>query len=232
MQSTPFIINDIELKSDGTVTFSVMEDDVDTLVEDFANMSPTTGDAKGISGKFASWNFSKGARIEAMEDSENTVLTTIKGSEAECSAIDAKVENVSIRVNNATASNAIFRLYSSIDNGLTWVPVNTVEGSANPSVRGGETITLHYNTGSLEKPAFRLAQFTGSASARCAVELMEITLMQDKESGVSVLYEETDQECGEVKWYSISGYQVSATNVPGIYIKVSGGRATKVHVVD
>lgn len=56
--------------------------------------------------------------------------------------------------------------------------------------------------------------------------------MQDKESGVSVLYEETDQECGEVKWYSISGYQVSAPNVPGIYIKVSGGRATKVHVVD
>ncbi len=231
MQSTPFVIDNIEFTSDGTVTFSVMEDDVPTLVEDFANMSPTTGDAKGISGKFASWNFSKGARIEAMEDSENTVLTTIKGSEAECSAIDAKVENVSIRVNNATTSNAIFRLYSSIDNGLTWVPVNTVEGSANPSVRGGETVTLHYNTGALEKPAFRLAQFTGSASARCAVELMEITVMQDKESGVRVLDEEADQECGEVKWYSISGYQVSAPNVPGIYIKVSG-RASKVHVMD
>ena len=92
-------------------------------------------------------------------------------------------------------------------------PVNTVEGSANPSVRGGETITLHYNTGSLEKPAFRLAQFTGSAIGTMCGGTNKITLMQDKESGVSVLYEETDQECGEVKWYSISGYQVSAPNV-------------------
>ncbi len=154
-----------------------------------------------------------------MEDSENTVLTTIKGSEAECSAIDAKVENVSIRVNNATASNAIFRLYSSIDNGLTWSPVNTVEGSANPSVRGGETITLHYNTGSLEKPAFRLCAVHRKRIGTMCGGTNKITLMQDKESGVSVLYEETDQECGEVKWYSISGYQVSAPNVPGIYIK-------------
>ncbi len=39
-----------------------MEDDVDTLVEDFANMSPTTGDAKGISGKFCLLEFFKGCK--------------------------------------------------------------------------------------------------------------------------------------------------------------------------
>lgn len=230
MVSTPLVIDNITQADDGTVCFTVKADDVPTLMEDFAAMQPTTGDAQDIYGRFTTWNLTKGARIEYVENQEETRLTTIKGSEIECAAIDATVENVAILVDNATASNAIFRLYSSTDNGSTWVPVNTVEGTANPSVRHGETTTIHYNTGSLVKPSFRLIQFTGSASSRCIVEKMEIGLKPGTESGIDNITEAEVPSESTVKWFGINGICVNKPTAPGTYIKVTDNKAKKIHI--
>lgn len=230
MLSTPLILDNITQADDGRVYFSIKADNVPTLMEDFAAMLPTTGNAQDIQGRFTTWNLTKGAKIELAEETEETMLTTIKGSEVECAAIDATVENVAIRVNNATTSNAIFRLYYSTGKGSAWIPVNTVEGTANPSVRHGETTTIHYNTGLLEKPSFRLVQFTGSASARCIVERMEIGLKPGTESGIdntTVTVHATDDG---PKWFSIDGRRINSPVTPGTYIQVNGGKARKIQI--
>lgn len=231
MVSTPFVIENITQDEDGTVCFNVIADNVPTLMEDFSAMQPTQDDIQGINGRFATWTLMKGARIEARnEDSEETMLTTVKGSEVECGRIDATVENVAIRVNNATTSNAIFRLYSSTDNGNTWKPVNAVEGTANPSVRQGETITIHYNTGALEKPSLRLVQFTGNATARCVVERMEISLKPGSQSSIHDVVKEWHPGPETERWFDIYGRGISSPDAPGIYIKVTGSKAQKVKI--
>lgn len=231
MVSTPFVIENIMRGDDGKVSFSVRADDVPTLMEDFAVMQPTDGDAQNVSGRFAKWNLTKGARIEKKNDgTDDTKLTTVKGSEVECSLTDATVENVTIRINNGTTSNAIFRLYSSTDNGTTWMPVNTVEGSANPSVRNEETMTIHYNTGILVNPSLRLVQFTGNSSARCTVEYIELGLKPGTASGIENIIRTGKGASAKVKWFNIDGCSISSPKTPGTYIKVTGNKAKKIQI--
>lgn len=226
--SSPIVIENITVDADGAVSFKAVNDEVPTLVEDFALMSPTTQDAKGVEGRFTSWDFTKGARIELMADAATPVLTTVKGSEAQSGEIDATVENVAITITNPTTSPAVFRLYSSTD-GKTWKPVSTVEGSSNPSVKKGETVTLHYTTGSLQKPAFRLAQYSGNATSRCIVSKIELSVKPGSgTAGIGSI--EADFSDAPAQWYNLQGRPISKPTAPGIYIKVEGGKAKKIAI--
>ncbi len=222
--STPIVLDNITANEDGSITFSTIADNVPTLVEDFALMPATSKDTTDVEGRFTTWSFSKGARIES--DDETTSLTTVKGSEIVSGAIDATVENVEVEIDNPTSTNAAFRLYSSVDNGVTWRPVNTVDGLANPSVKKGETAILRYNTGALEKPALKFAQYTGNATAKCIVKRIQLSVKAGSGSaGVDNIV--TDDANTVTRWFNLQGQPVANPAAGGIYIKVNGTKAVK-----
>lgn len=227
--STPVVVENITADSDGTISFKAVKDEVPTLVEDFALMGITTQDSTGVQGRFTSWSFTKGARIEIPEDAATPMLTTMKGSEAQSGVIDATVENVAITITNPTASAAIFRLYASTDGGDTWKPVSTVGGTANPSVKKGETVTIHYSSGLLPEPALRLAQYSGNTSSRCLVSKIELGVKPGSSTS-AIGSIETERTDGPAKWYNLQGHPISKPATPGIYIKVENGKSRKIAI--
>ena len=230
--SSPLVLGDITRADDGAVSFTVTKDDVPTLVEEFDLMDATADDATGVKGRFASWDFSKGALIEKTDSAAVSSLTTVKGSEIQCTPVDATVENVAVTINNLSRSSAVFRLYRSTDGGTSWHPVNSVEGTANPSVKGLATATIRYNTGKLEKPALRLEQFTGSTTGRCTIARIELGITPGSQSAVTDITADTAPAAGDgtERWYNLQGAQVTDHAAPGIYIRVSGTEARKVMV--
>lgn len=229
MNSTPLVLEDIAVAADGSVSFKVVADDVPTLMEDFSTMPATAIDTTGVMGRFTAWNFLKGARIVWPDESDHGALTTVKGAEVESGKIDATIENVSLTITNPTSSNAIFRLYSSVDGGATWRPVSTIEGTANPSVKRGEKMVIHYNTGELQNPALRIVQYTGHASSSCTINRFELSIKPGSGTAgiVPVISDAGAADC-PVVWYNILGHPVAEPSVPGLYIKVTGDKAEKI----
>lgn len=227
--STPLVLADIADNDNGTISFSVKSDAAPSLSEDFSEMPATTGDSEGLEGRFASWKLSKGALIETDSETGINHLIMKKGAEAESSVIDYMVENASVSITNPSSTSAVFRFYSSVDDGKTWVPVKTVEGTAVPSVKSGTT-TIHYSTGTLEKPMFRLVQYTGSSSQKCMVN--RITLgVEGKQVPTSIGTLEADgADTLPEAWYDLHGRRISHPTQPGIYVKTAGGKSKKIIV--
>ena len=227
MVSTPLVLDNIARAADGSVSFTVKSDDVPTLVEDFRTMAPTSADTTGMEGRFAQWELKGGARIES-DSTAGSRLTTVKSAEAICSPVDATVENVAITITNPTTSNAVFRLYSMAEGTTAWKPVSTVQGSANPSVKAGSTMTIHYNTGTLVKPRLRLMQYTGNTQVRCTVERVELGIRPGTSGVESIEVEAAGTRADG--WYDLQGRPVTEPSAPGLYIRVEGGKAGKVAV--
>ncbi|WP_300302006.1 M6 family metalloprotease domain-containing protein [uncultured Muribaculum sp.] len=227
MVSNPLVIESIAISQDGNVTFDVKKDEVPTLLEDFALMEPAEGDAEDVAGRFARWTFLKGAAIVKPGTDGASKLATIKGSEIICNTIEADVENVAITITNPTTSNAIFRLYTSIDGG-EWITAKTVSGSSSPSVGKGQTLAIHYNTGSLVNPSLKLMQVSGSITDKCFVDCVEVMLKAGSDpSGVDgILF---DGMQAQEEWYDIHGRHIAVPEAAhGVFIRRCGNEVVKV----
>lgn len=228
MVSNPLVMENIAITQEGNVTFNVKKDEVATLLEDFALMDPTTGDAADVEGRFAKWTFTKGAVIEKPDADGASMLATWKGSEVICGTIEADVENVAITITNPTASNAIFRLYTSTDGG-EWTTVRTVSGSTSPSVTKGQTMTIHYNTGSLVNPSLKLMQVSGSTTEKCIVDRVELMLKPGSgPSGVDDILSDGIASDDE-EWYDIHGRRIAVPDeAHGVFIRRCGNEVVKI----
>lgn len=229
MAATPLVLHDISRNGDGSVSFTVKTDNVPSLVEDFQTMEPTTQDVTDVEGRFTRWDFTHKARIVEKPDSSGVELQTVKGSEIFMAPIDGTVEGVNITVVNPTATAAIFRFYYSTDNRQTWKTVATIENQTNPSVAKGSTTTLRYNFGSLEGAHFRIAQYTGSTTVPCTVDNLTMTVKSGTESAGENIIDRIPSADGPAVWYTLTGQRLTGVpTLPGLYLKTSGGKVSKV----
>lgn len=230
MMSTPLVIENIAQGEDGSVSFSIAEDNVPTLVEDFQSVSPDDVGSAEFQGRFAVWTLSNKAALNYDAATDVYSLNTVKGSEVVCQPFGGDVENMQIAISNLGSSSAIFRLYTSTDGGATWRPVSSVEGTANPSVKGNTQATIHYNTGSLVNAAYRIVQFSGSTTVPCTVERVQFAVKASTPSGIEDVMTDfgAADEDGSEQWYDLMGRPVSVPTAPGIYLRRHSGKTEKI----
>ena len=136
MASSPLVVENIGYDGDGNISFTVSADNTPTLVEDFATMELTDADCDNMQGRFTSWSLGSGARVQAEED-DTRYAATVKGSTLTCDAFEGDVETCTIKIDNPTSQNVVFRFYYSTDNGAKWIILNTISGTSNPSAAKG-----------------------------------------------------------------------------------------------
>lgn len=225
--STPLVIKEIERNTaDGSITFRVVEDNSPTFIEDFMSMDKTTSDTIGIQGRFTKWDLMNGACVHSEDDGVN-YLATVKNSYLRSYPFDGSVESCAVTIYNPTSQAAIFRLYYSTDNGAVWIPVNTLEGNANPSVARNTEVTIHYSLGDVRNGIFRLNQMSGNATAPCHVKKIEFGMKADSFSGISDIEIGDMPDCEPV-YYDLQGNRVAYPDLPGIYIMKRGFETKKI----
>lgn len=225
--TTPLVIKDIaQNPEDGSITFKVEEDNTPTFIEDFSTMENTKADTIGIQGRFTKWDLMNGACVRFDADSVN-YLATVKNSYIRSYPFDGSVESCAVTIYNASSQSTIFRLYYSTDNGAVWIPVNTLEGNANPSVAKDSEVTIHYTLGDVKNSIFRLSQMSGNASTPCHVKKIEFGMKADSFSGVSDIVVDDKPDC-ETVYYNLQGNRVSSPETPGIYIMKRGSVIKKI----
>lgn len=177
--SSPFLIKDIKEGADSIITFTIEAEDIPSMAEDFEAMDSTSGDGATVErvGRFCTWTLSGGAEVAKTGEGYGNgaqALSFIRKSEVKTSEIDKTVTAVSFSIFNPTSSMAIFCCYSSTDGGNVWKSMSTVDGVANITVTAGGTATVFYNT-EIEKPMFRILEYTGNRTAPCYVDDFSLT---------------------------------------------------------
>lgn len=183
--STPLIIKNIS-ETNGEISFTIETDDHPTDIEDFESMTPTSGDATRLQGKFCSWDL-ENATIAAPEEgwcSGKQAVAMVKKGQITSSELPDHVKQLSYSIYNydpKASSMTTFRCYYSTNGGATWTPAKTIEGIENVTAESMSTTKPIYNL-DLEEPAkFRIVEYTGSASAACYVD--DITFTYDQRQG-------------------------------------------------
>jgi len=225
--STPLVIENIAINQEGIVEIKIAEDEIPTLVEDFALMAPGSENSDSLPGRFSIWELSGGAKVEADSIGDHSVLT-IKGSTLICHSFSGVAENCAVTIDNTSGSNAIFRLYASTDGMKTWLSLSTLEGTANPSIATGKK-TIHYSLGNLSGAAFRLMQYTGSTTQPCHVGRIEFGMKKGTVSAVSEITVGSTESTEEA-WYTLQGIRISRPTSPGIYILRQGTERKKIKI--
>lgn len=254
--ATPLCIKDIAENSDGTVSFSVATANVNSLKEDFEAMAVTDGTDATATGKFCDWTFTKKAAVVEPQEGFGKgmrVVSLVKKSEVATSAIDKKVSAISFYAYNTSSSMAIIRCYYSTDGGSSWTVMKNVDGVENYTVAAGAAIQTFYNI-NVEKPCFKITQYTGSSSVPCYID--DMTISYEQSSAVNTILADSNVKltanCGAdgylsvstdaespVKIYNISGMLIATITpeggvatvqlpAPGFYIVSQQGKSAKV----
>ena len=227
MVSTPLVIENIGYTSDGNIEFTVVADNTPTLLEDFATMELTDGDCDNVQGRFTTWGFKSGAKVMAEEDGSQYVGITKNGILVS-DPFDGEVETCSITIDNPTSQNAIFRFYYSPDGGSKWITLNSIGGSANPSVSKGTTETLNFTIPSQTGALYRIMQFSGSTTSQCKIRNVCFGLRAGSLSGIESVLPDYD-EAQPVEWYNLQGVRISdPSGMHGIFIVKQGSRTCKI----
>lgn len=254
--ATPLSITDIAENADGTVSFSVAAANVNSLKEDFEAMAVTDGSDVTVAGKFCDWTFAKKAAVAETKEgfgNGSRVVSLVKKSEVTTSAIDRKVSAISFNAYNTSSSTAIIRCYYSLDGGDSWATMKNVDGVENYAIAAGATVQTFYNI-SVEKPCFKITQYTGSSSLPCYID--DVSISYEQSSAVSTITADdsatlaascnadgylsvsTDAE-SPVRVYNISGTLIATITpengtavaqlpTPGFYIVTQQGKSVKV----
>lgn len=226
--STPLVLKDITRNSEnGIITFTVFADDSPTYIEDFSSMGLTETDTIAIEGRFTKWDLMKGAKVTADEDSIH-YMATVKNSYITSYPFEGGVETCAVSIANPTSQSAIFRLYYSLDNGTSWVPVNTLEGNANPSVARDTQTIIHYNIGNIKGAMFKLAQMSGNSTTPCHVTRIEFGIRGDSVASINMPTVDIDNENAPTIYYNLQGVRIEHPSSPGIYIMKRGSETKKI----
>ena len=141
---------------------------------------------------------------------------------------DGEVETCSITIDNPTSQNAIFRFYYSPDGGSKWITLNSIGGSANPSVSKGTTETLNFTIPSQTGALYRIMQFSGSTTSQCKIRNVCFGLRAGSLSGIESVLPDYD-EAQPVEWYNLQGVRISdPSGMHGIFIVKQGSRTCKI----
>lgn len=227
MASSPLVVENIGYDGDGNISFTVSADNTPTLVEDFATMELTDADCDNMQGRFTSWSLGSGARVQAEEDGTR-YAATVKGSTLTCDAFEGDVETCTIKIDNPTSQNVVFRFYYSIDNGAKWIILNTISGTSNPSAAKGAETTLNYSLTGQNGASYRLMQFNGNTSVPCKVREITFGLRPGSSSGIGSVVSDFDTD-ETAEWYNLQGVRIAApAEAHGIFIVKQGARTFKV----
>lgn len=260
--ATPLVLKDIAVDADGVVSFDVCNEDIPVLYEDFESFDVMSGSASDVKGKFTDWSFLSGAKVDSVPDSlglGKRAVVTVKSSEITTAAIDAEIESFSLTIINPTSASAIFRAYYSADGSASWISLKNLEGTSNPTVNAGATVSFTYNLGAVKNARFRFTQFSGDKSKQCYIDNVTFNckpgslgigdIVSEVSSPMSVVVSSGElivkapyADGTPVSLYSLQGALVAASSfvsgnarisadIPaGVYVVKSGNAAVKVCV--
>jgi M6 family metalloprotease-like protein len=182
--ATPIILSKISESSDGIISFSTELESIDSDFEDFESINAFSNDTTDVQGSFCKWDFTKcnvvalGGEEESSES--NHAVAMVKGSELVSSTLAKSIQNITVKYINPNSTPAIIRSYYSTDQGTNWTALKTLEGTENPSIAAGDTVTLQYTSIIPKNSQLKFTQFTGSKSS--AGYLDDICLTYEKSS--------------------------------------------------
>ncbi len=170
-------------ETDGVITFKVnKEGDIDQMKEDFETMGTTSASgAKGVRGRFCSWNFTKcGVTAPGSASAcDDTYSVAMKKPSVIATAEPLSVVPFMVAVHffNPSTTAAKFKVQYSLD-GTTW------EDLGEASVAAKEDVNESFKIKSLSGPAYyRVYQVGGSTTAKVYVDNIVFTYYKE-ESGV------------------------------------------------
>lgn len=227
MASSPLVVENIGYTDDGNISFTVRADNTLTLVEDFATMELTNTDCDNMQGRFTTWSFASGAYV--LDDNDGSKYAAmVRGSVVACDRFDGNVETCTIKIDNPTSYNAVFRFYYSNDNGLKWVILNTISGTSNPTAPRNAETTLNFSLAGHSGASYKLMQFSGSDSEICKIREIAFGLRPEESSAIEPVVSDYDAD-SPAQWYNLQGMRIASPGAAhGIFIVRQGGRTFKV----
>lgn len=222
---TPLTLNNISLADNDYISFSVQQEEIPMLIEDFTAMIPNADD-QGARGKFTDWTFANGARIIVPEDGGDAYLSMVKGGEVTALPFNGIVENMCLYIHNTSTQGATFRLSYAEKPSGPWTTLRTATGAALPSVAVGASSELHYKVDSLKEKYYKLTQYTGSGNQACRIDCIEFTINPD--SGYTDVTPIILDNSPNTLWYTMQGQAITKPTTPGLYIRRQNSRTTKV----
>lgn len=171
-QSCSYAIESIA-ETGHNITFNVMNDVPPRhIVEDFENMAVTTGDnPSNILGNFATWNFPKGAVVEAnaIAGMRSAGLQS-PGGLIMTSDINAKLIKLTAQATNQSATTSKVQLQYSLDEGNTWTTASTL------SVPSSASEKLEWRLHGMNQPIrFKIMQTSGAKNKLLLIDDITIT---------------------------------------------------------
>lgn len=209
-------------EKDGVISFTVVQEGgLQTLVEDFEEMEPTTTTSEqNVAGNFSSWTFVKsGVRAPGDDkaEGENSVMMKLPSQIYSTTPVYYDFYLASLTVFNSSSTAAKFSLEYSTDGGATWTRASTSAGLISAEVKGKTTGTCYWplELNNHQGATFRIGQVGGSKTA--AVYADNFTLYYTGEEGGPIKFKRGDVNGDD---------EVNVADVNALVDLILGGKAT------
>lgn len=238
MLPTPLELTDIATNDDGTIDITVSKAANNTYVEDFETMPINNADTTDVSGRFATWNLTNGARVAVTDTvSGNHAVALVKSACLELNPFGKRINSISINLTSASISSSTIRCYYSLDDGSTWILLNNLSGTAAVSVAAGKSTDAQYNFANIansDKIIVRFTETLGNTSLPCYIDNITVIVDVDGDvSGIETVADDihnTDNDCdAPAEYYDLSGHRV-ANPAAGFYIVRRGNKVNKIFI--
>ena len=173
---SPIVLQNIAERG-GVITFNAISDDsMQSVVEDFETMPVTTEQSvKGVKGRWATWNLTKAAVTEIEDGKQGNgshAVAMIRPSQLQMTTpIDCDyIYRVTLHATNTAAAAAKLVLYTSVDEGVTWVSQGAV------TIAGQESTTAAWNIDFSEPVLLRVNMTSGTTAMRTATFIDDLTV--------------------------------------------------------
>jgi M6 family metalloprotease-like protein len=227
-----FALSEISEDENGVITFNVVKDKTEILLEDFENITTSTNSDSDVQGVFCKWTFTK-ASVDAPTNSSmcngQKALAMVRGSIAESSTISGKTKSISLRASNSGSTSATLNiLYYNSSTGQ-WITLVSGTSSAISVSRNATVTTLvEIPEDVAENFKFQIKVIAGSSSSKIWIDDIELIRENSLTSGVETVSLDsnalnvsvandiitvTSDTNGVVALYDITGYCVARAEI-------------------
>ncbi len=256
----PLTLHAIVEEDNGDISFSVADEEIETLVEDFEKFS-LSGEENLYEGAFCKWRFDGAVSLaEGFGQTEGHSLAVGRGGHADAVCAGEAITSVTFEMFNNNSVPAVVRVFYRPTDG-EWRVLRTKDASENITLTASDqpiSVTVAVDAPTGEKGDVRFELLSGRMADGCRID--NVRILADKAgeaSGASVPVDSMSVVSGHgtleisgleslmtVGLYTVTGIRVCSAIpcdgkvtfghclMPGIYVVRQGTAVVKVNVID